>query len=134
MDHYEIISDTGCGLFSQRVDALYVTVEQYLADEKRQGRQLTFAKVFLSDIANQEEELRRSPLMTSLIGAVPCTIIQQSPIGGVKIALLLKTSDEQEAFSLQSLRLSDDEISNFGSMFRPSCCLTSIWLCLRQRD
>ena len=115
MDHYKIITDTGNSLFSQRINALYETVEQYLVDEKCQGRSLTFVKVFLSDIANQEEELRRSSLMTSLIGAVPSTIIQQSPIGGSKIGLLLKTSDEPEAFTLQSLRLSDDEISNFGS-------------------
>jgi enamine deaminase RidA (YjgF/YER057c/UK114 family) len=53
--------------------------------------------------------------MTDIVENTAHTIIQQSPIGGVKIGLLLKTSDEPQAFTLQSLRLTDDEISNFGS-------------------
>jgi enamine deaminase RidA (YjgF/YER057c/UK114 family) len=53
--------------------------------------------------------------MTELIGQAAYTIIQQSPIGGAKIGLLLKTSDETEAFTMHSLRLTDDEVMNFGS-------------------
>lgn len=114
MDQYKIICDNGKGLFGERLTSLNDNVRDYLEAEQREGRQLTYTKVFLSDISNQEDELRQSPLMT-LLDRAACTIIQQSPIGGAKIGLLLKTSDEPNAFMMHSLRLTDDEISNFGS-------------------
>lgn len=115
MDQYKIICDNGGGLFEERLVGLYENVKSYLEAEGKQQRHLTYTKVFLSDISNQEEILRQSPLMTELIGQAAYTIIQQSPIGGAKIGLLLKTSDETEAFTMHSLRLTDDEVMNFGS-------------------
>ena len=115
MDHYEIITDAGRGLFPDRLSGLYENVRDYLAAEQQQGRPLRYTKVFLSDIANQEEALRQSPLMTELIARAAYTVIQQPPVCGAKIGLLLKTSDEPDHFLLHSLRLTDDEIMNFGS-------------------
>ena len=115
MDQYKIISDNGRGLYEERLTGLYDSVKSYLEAEQRENRRLSYTKVFLSDISNQEEQLRQSPLMTELIGRSACTIIQQSPIGGAKIGLLLKTSDEPDGFILHSLRLTDDEVMNFGS-------------------
>ena len=115
MDNYKIFADSGKGLFAERLSGIYETVSAYLEQERLQNRRLRYTKIFLSDISNQETLLRRSPLMTELIGKTACTVIQQSPIGGAKIGLLLKTSDEQDDFTLHSLRLTDDEISNFGS-------------------
>lgn len=115
MDHYEIITDAGHGLFAQRLDGIYNDIKGYLEAEQQQNRRLCYAKVFLSDISNQEEQLRHSLLMTDFLGKTACTIIQQSPIGGAKIGVLLKTSDEPEAFTMHSLRLTDDEVMNFGS-------------------
>jgi len=115
MDHYTIITDNGNGLFAERLTDLYNKVCDYLKTEREAGRTLHYTKVFLSDIANQHDELCHSPLMTDIVGNTAHTIIQQSPVGGSKIAVLLKTSDETDAFTLQSLRLTDDEISNFGS-------------------
>ena len=115
MDHYEIITDAGHGLFAQRLDGIYNDIKGYLEAEQQQNRRLCYAKVFLSDISNQEEQLRHSLLMTDFLDKTACTIIQQSPIGGAKIGVLLKTSDEPEAFTMHSLRLTDDEVMNFGS-------------------
>lgn len=115
MDHYEIIADTAFGLFEERLDALYTKVKNYLETEQAEHRRLCYTKVLLSDIANQEDTLRQSPLVTELLGRAALTVIQQSPIGGAKMALLLKTSDETDDFTLHSLRLADDEVSNFGS-------------------
>lgn len=115
MNQYKILTDGGKGLFAERLNQLYDEVKAYLDAELREHRQLRYTKVFLSDISNQEDELRRSPLMEEMIGKAAFTIIQQSPIGGAKIGVLLKTSDEPDPFVLHSLRLSDDEISNFGS-------------------
>lgn len=115
MDQYKIITDGGQGLFAERLTGLYEEVKAYLSEEERAGRTLVYTKIFLSDIANQDEALRQSPLMTDILGRADNTVIQQSPIGGAKIGLLLKTSDETDAFTLDSLRLTDDEVMNFGS-------------------
>lgn len=115
MDKYTILTDNGSGLFSERLNDVYGKVCNYLKAERQEGRTLHYTKIFLSDIANQHDELLHSPLMTDIVANTAHTVIQQSPIGGTKIGLLLKTSDETDAFTLQSLRLSDDEISNFGS-------------------
>ena len=115
MDKYTIITDNGNGLFAERLTDLYNKVCDYLKAEREAGRTLHYTKVFLSDITNQHDELCHSPLMTDIVGNTAHTIIQQSPVSGTKIAVLLKTSDEADAFTLQSLRLTDDEISNFGS-------------------
>ena len=115
MDKYTIITDNGNGLFAERLADLYNKVCDYLKAEREAGRTLHYTKVFLSDIANQHDELCHSPLMTDIVSNTAHTIIQQSPVSGTKIAALLKTSDEADAFTLQSLRLTDDEISNFGS-------------------
>jgi len=115
MNHYEIFTDAGRGLFAQRLEEICQRVEDYLEAERQQHRTLSYTKVFLSDISNQEEELRQSPLMTRHLSQAACTIIQQSPIGGAKIGLLLKTTDEPEAFTMHSLRLTDEEVMNFGS-------------------
>jgi enamine deaminase RidA (YjgF/YER057c/UK114 family) len=115
MDRYEIITDRGRGLFAERLNDIYEQAKAYLDSERQQQRTLCYTKVFLSDISNQEEELRRSPLMTEYISQAASTIIQQSPIGGAKIGVLMKTSDEPQAFTLHALRLTDDEVMNFGS-------------------
>ena len=115
MDHYAIITDSGRGLFDERLADLHTKVKAHLDAEQRQGCSLRYVKVFLSDIANQESLLRQSPLMTECLCHAASTIVQQSPTGGVKIALLLKTSDSIDNFTLHSLRLNDDEIANFGA-------------------
>ena len=115
MNHYKIFTDAGRGLFSERLDDVYHKVKAHLASEQFEHRVLCYAKVFLSDISNQEEILRQSPLMTELISRSACTIVQQPPVNGAKIGLLLKTSDEPDNFMLSSLRLSDGEASGVNS-------------------
>jgi len=115
MNRYNIISDKGSGLFPERLGSLAIAVAGYLEKEREEGRELRYSKVFLSDIANQAESLAASALMTDILGGAPTTVIQQSPTGGAKIGILLKTSDEPSTFRLDSLRLTDGEVSNFGS-------------------
>ena len=133
MDKYTILTDAGRGLFAERLVGLYDKVSDYLKSEQGQQRRLCYTKVFLSDISNQEEELRRSPLMTNYIGNASYTLIQQSPIGGAKIGVLLKTSDEQDPFTMHSLRLTDDEVMNFGS-YMQTIMLFDKYLALLQQQ
>ena len=115
MNHYEIFCDKGSGLLSDRLDDLYNRIKAWLDKEQAEGRQLQYTKIFLSDISNQEETLRQSRLMSDCIGRAACTMIQQSPVSGAKVGLLMKTSDETSPYQLHSLRLTDEEVMNFGS-------------------
>ena len=133
MDRYEILTDQGRGLFAERLEDIYSQMKDYLETERQQQRTLSYTKVFLSDISNQEDELQRSPLMTEYLCKAACTIIQQSPIGGTKIGVLVKTSDEPDAFMLHSLRLTDDEVMNFGS-YMQTVMLFDKYLALLQSE
>ena len=115
MDNYRIISAPNSGRFAQRLERLHQEVTTFLAVERQQGRQLQYTKVFLSDAANQEPELMRSALMTDELRAAAFTIIQQPPVGGAKIALLLKTSDTPTDFCLHAMRLTDAEAAHQSS-------------------
>ena len=115
MNKYKILCDHRSGRFYDRLDHISLQAQRYLEDEQKEGRQLQFAKIFLSDIVNQEAELRQSDLMTRIIGSCDHAVIQQPPLNGAKIALLLKTSDTENVFRLHSLRLTDDEVANLGA-------------------
>ena len=53
MDHYEIITDAGHGLFAERLSSIYTDIKGYLEAEQ-QHRRLCYTKVFLSDISNRK--------------------------------------------------------------------------------
>lgn len=115
MDNYKIIKAPTTGTFSQRLELLCRCVKDYLDTEARDGRQLQYTKIFLSDAANQEAELMVSALMSEQLKQAAFTIIQQPPVGGAKIALLLKTSDEPCEFLLHAMRLTDEEAAHQSS-------------------
>jgi enamine deaminase RidA (YjgF/YER057c/UK114 family) len=115
MDCYNIFSDQLTGTFQARLLHLQGELQQYLKTEQAAGRQLHYTKIFLSDAANQEAELIQSALMTTMVAKASYSIIQQAPIGGAKIAMLVKTSDEPVSFVLHSIRLTDDEAAHQSS-------------------
>jgi enamine deaminase RidA (YjgF/YER057c/UK114 family) len=115
MDHYIILPAPTTGTFSERLEHLHMKVDDFLTTEQKAGRHLQYTKIFLSDAANQESELIKSALMKDKLQQAAFTIIQQPPIGGTKIALLLKTSDEPIQFLFHAIRLSDEEAAHQSS-------------------
>lgn len=115
MDNYKIITAPHTGTFAQRLQQLHTDIDSFLSTEQQAGRHLQYTKVFLSDAANQEQELMQSPLMRQQLSHAAFTVIQQPPVGGAKIALLLKTSDEESQFLLHAIRLSDQEAAHQSS-------------------
>ena len=115
MDNYKIISAPTTGTFQQRLKQLYQRVDNHLNAEAHEGRQLQYTKIFLSDAANQEAELMESALMKEQLQKAAFTTIQQPPVGGAKIALLLKTSDEPCNFEFHAIRLTDEEAAHQSS-------------------
>ena len=116
MDKYIIISPEAKGTFIERLNILYLKVKDYLDYELLSGqRTLQYCKVFLSDSQNQVEDLKNSLLYEEVLSLTACSIVEQPPLDGSKIALLIKTSNTSTPFIFQSLRLTEEEASGCDS-------------------
>lgn len=109
MDKYEILSCQNRNLFPERLDEIKVRTLFYLSEEEKEGRHLQYSKIFLSDAQNQYLQLIASPLYTDILRHKACSIIEQAPLDGSKISVLLKTSDADAPFIFQSYRLSKED-------------------------
>ncbi len=115
MDKYTILSAECKGTFLERLAKLYLSVGDFLDREKAEGRQLQYTKIFLSDAQNQYQKLVESPLYQDLLGDTAISVVEQAPVNGCKIALLMKTSTEPADFLFHSLRLTDGETKGMNS-------------------
>lgn len=109
MDNYKIFSPNSRSSFIQRIDELRASVGEFLKAELAHGRKLQYVKVFLSDAQNQYQTLVDSPLYQDLLSKEAVSIVEQEPLDGSKITLLLKTSDKRPDFLFHSLRLTEEE-------------------------
>ena len=115
MHRHTIFAPKGRGHFIERLGELRLAIGQYLDEEKAEGRLLRFAKIFLSDAQNQYKDLTQSALFADILAHVPTSVIEQPPLDGSKISILVKTSDKPASFLFHSLRLSDAETNGTNS-------------------
>ena len=115
MDRYEIFAPKSRERFANRLTELHLALNEYLVKEKAEGRHLQLAKVFLSDAQNQYNDLTSSTLYTSILSHAACSIIEQPPLDGSKISILVKTTDEEDNFILHSIRLTEEETRGANS-------------------
>ncbi|MDD5862768.1 MAG: hypothetical protein PUD15_09495 [Prevotella sp.] len=101
--------------FCERLDDLLVQLRQRLDEERQQGRRLTYCKAFFSDLQNQHQDFLDSALYQEILQHVDLTLVEQPPVDGTKITLLVKTSDEEKDYIFQSLRLTDEEAKGQSS-------------------
>ncbi len=109
MDKYMIFSPEAKGTFSDRLNFLYLALGNHLDKESMENRRLQYCKVFLSDAQNQETALKESLLYTEYLSRQACTIVEQPPLNGSKVSLLVKTTGDTTPVIFQSLRLSEEE-------------------------
>ena len=115
MDRYEIFAPKSRERFVNRLDELYLTLSEYLERENAEGRHLQFVKVFLSDAQNQYKDLTDSAIYTDILSRAACSVIEQPPLDGSKISILIKTTDEEDNFILHSIRLTEEETRGANS-------------------
>lgn len=115
MERYNIIAADKTGSFQERLARLSLSVAQYLDSEKQAGRQLHYTKVFLSDAQNQYQKLVDSVLYQELLGDTAISVVEQAPVDGSKIALLMKTAEGEPDYLFHSLRLTDGETKGLNS-------------------
>ncbi|MFT4070299.1 MAG: Rid family hydrolase [Dysgonamonadaceae bacterium] len=86
--HFSLVPDSD-GDFNEQLHDLFSQMQQLFQEYKLQKRQLAFSKVFLSDYLNEEPILRKHPLFTEQLDNCIMSIIEQPPLDGTKINLLL---------------------------------------------
>lgn len=109
MDKYIILSPEAKGSFNDRLNFLYLKLGNYLDTEKLENRTLQYCKVFLSDAQNQIKELEESLLYLEFLNGTNLTIVEQTPLNGSKVSLLIKTTDDATPILFHSLRLTEEE-------------------------
>ena len=109
MDKYIILSPEAKGTFNDRLNFLYLKLGNYLDTEKLENRTLQYCKVFLSDSQNQTQNLEESLLYQEYLKDTHLTVVEQPPLNGSKISLLIKTTDDKTPILFHSLRLTEEE-------------------------
>ena len=109
MDKYTIISPETKGSFCDRLNFLYLKLGNYLDMEKLENRNLQYCKVFLSDSKNQMKDFEESLLYQEILKNTNLTIVEQTPLCGSKVSLLVKTTDDTAPIIFHSLRLTEEE-------------------------
>ncbi len=115
MNQYKIFKAQQQGSFEQQTADIKQQLDSWLNDNQQTAGELRYCKVFLSDILNQYDTLKASPLYQDCLAQRPCTIIEQAPADGSKIALLAEAGHNADGFLFQSLRLSDEEAQGVSS-------------------
>ena len=109
MDKYIILSPETKGSFNDRLNFLYLKLGNILDAEKLENRTLQYCKVFLSDSQNQIKEFEESLLYQEFLKGTNVTIVEQTPLNGSKVSLLIKTTDDTTPILFHSLRLTEEE-------------------------
>ena len=109
MDKYNIITPEVMGTFNDRLNFLYLKLGNYLDIEKQEHRTLQYCKVFLSDSQNQIQDFQDSLLYQEYLKDIHLTIVEQTPLCGSKISILVKTTDDETPLLFHSLRLTEEE-------------------------
>ena len=115
MDKYTIISPEAKGSFVERLGFLYLALGNYLDKEGMENRHLQYSKIFLSDALNQTVLLEESLLYTEFLSKEACTIVEQPPLNGSKISILVNTTDDTTPVLFQSIRLTEEEAKGKSS-------------------
>lgn len=114
MDRFEILR-SGSGLsFAEALFSLRIQLDTYLAEEASAGRQAVFARFFLSDAQNQVAALRAA-LETYTWPDPAISIVEQPPLEGCRIAVLVHTSARKPKYLFHSLRLTEEEALGLDS-------------------
>ena len=117
MNKFEIIRPGACGSLHDALFSLFARMGDYLRAEAGEGRKPVFLRFFVSDAQNQAAALQaaldawfRSSAYTPSV-----TVVEQPPLDGSRIAVLVQTSTEEPAVLFHSLRLTEEEAAGRDS-------------------
>ncbi len=109
MENYVILTPNDAETFAQRLSDLKDQTTRFLTDELQAERRLQYTKIFLSDAQNQYQQLIESDLYQQFLSKAALTIVEQPPLSGAKVQLLVKTAADTTHHIFQSMRLTEAE-------------------------
>lgn len=89
-----LVSAKSDGSFQERLDDLFLRTKAEMSRLGMQAANLAWSRVFLSDSANQLELLKKHPLFVSLLSRAAFSYVEQPPLDGGKIQLLMNLVPE----------------------------------------
>jgi enamine deaminase RidA (YjgF/YER057c/UK114 family) len=115
--NFSIIRAASGNTFSDALTSIFSRLGQFLRLEAAEGRCPTFIRFFLSDAQNQISALRGQldQWLQTQAGSPAVSIVEQPPLDGSRIAALVRTSSEKEAYIFHSLRLTEEEAAGKDS-------------------
>lgn len=117
VNKYEILHPAPGNSFSDALASLIDRLGEFFSDETAEGRYPVFARFFLSDAQNQAK-LLQDALDTSfgpILPGLSVSIVEQPPLDGSRIAVLVQTSSERKNFLFHSLHLSEEDAAGKDS-------------------
>lgn len=118
MNKTAVLQAVDKGAFWERLCHLYMKTGDYMDMEMLEGRSLRHATVFLSDVRRQYDQLKTSQLWTEYLSLADCRIVEQTPLAGSKIAVMLITSDSEAADCTTSSTTEGLASADFGRHIR----------------
>ncbi|MCR4863943.1 MAG: translation initiation inhibitor [Bacteroidales bacterium] len=117
MKNFSIIRAASGNTFSDALTSIFSRLGRFLRLEAAEGRCPKFIRFFLSDAQNQISALRGQldQWLQTQAGSPAVSIVEQPPLDGSRIAALVRTSSEKEAYLFHSLRLSEEEAAGKDS-------------------
>ena len=117
MKNFAVIRPASGNTFSDALSSIFVHLDQFFGNEKAEGRFPTFIRFFLSDAQNQISALRTQldKWLKAQASSPAISIVEQPPLDGSRIAALVRTSSEKEAYLFHSLRLTEEEAAGKDS-------------------
>ena len=118
MDFYEILAPKSQGNFTDQLEDLSRQLSELQSHAGQAGRRLDYVRIFLSDIQNQHQLLIESELFQNVLSTLSTTIVEQPPLNGSKIGILVKTTSRADNCIFQSIRLTEEETHGTSAYFQ----------------
>ena len=118
MDFYEILAPKSQGKFTEQLEDLSRQLSELQSHAGHAGRRLDYVRIFLSDIQNQHQLLIESELFQNVLSTLSTTIVEQPPLNGSKIGILVKTTSRADNCIFQSIKLTEEETHGTSAYFQ----------------
>lgn len=94
MLYFSIYQPAEGGTLAAQWESLEAQVQATMCSERWNEDYIVATRLYLSDAANQEDFVRKTPLFKDFVSAGACSVIEQPPTDGSKVALQVARADK----------------------------------------
>jgi enamine deaminase RidA (YjgF/YER057c/UK114 family) len=117
VNKFEIIRPGDSASFADALFSLFARMGDYFRAEAAEGRKPVFLRFFLSDAQNQATALKAAldAWFRTSVQTPAVTLVEQPPLDGSRVAVLVQTSPKMPEVLFHSLRLTEEEAAGRDS-------------------